>query len=59
MKGGKINIGKFTLADTIKANKKASREMSLENATGWVSIHKVHKSEKNYSRKTKHKASYI
>jgi hypothetical protein len=55
MKGGKINIGKFTLEDTIKANRKASREISLENSTGWISFHKVHKSAKNYTRKIKHK----
>lgn len=28
---GKINIGKFTTEDTIKAFKKASREIELEN----------------------------
>lgn len=59
MKGGKINIGKFTIKDTIKANKKASRELALENSTGWTSQHKVHKSEKNYTRKTKHKMSFV
>lgn len=52
---GKINIGKFTTEDTIKAFKKASREIELENATGWTAKHKVHKSVKDYSRKTKHK----
>jgi hypothetical protein len=32
--------------------------MELENATGWVSKHKVHKSAKDYKRNTKHKKSY-
>lgn len=59
MKTGKIHIGKFTIQDAIKAERKASREISLQNSTGWVSTHKVHKSEKNYTRKTKHKLSYI
>jgi hypothetical protein len=58
MKGGKINIGKFTIEDTIKANRKASREVSLENSTGWISLHKVHKSAKNYTRNSKHKKDY-
>lgn len=56
MKSGVIHIGKFTIEDSMKANRKASREISLENSTGWVSTHKVHKSEKTYSRKSKHKS---
>jgi hypothetical protein len=55
MKTGKINIGKFTIQDTLKASKKASREMALENSTGWTATHKVHKSSKDYTRKFKHK----
>lgn len=39
----------------IRANRKGSRDAELENSTGWNQTHKVHKSEKNYSRKTKHK----
>lgn len=39
----------------MKASKKASREMELQNSTGWVAKHKVHKSEKDYTRKLKHK----
>ena len=38
MKNGKIHLGKFTKEDAMKANKMASREMSLENSTGWVSV---------------------
>ena len=29
--------------------------MELENSTGWVAKHKVHKSVKDYTRKTKYK----
>jgi hypothetical protein len=59
MKNKIINIGKFTKEDSMKASKKASREIELENSTGWVSKHKVHKSIKDYTRKPKHKNSYI
>lgn len=53
------NIGKFTKWDSIKLDRKISREIELENSTGWVCRHKVHKSLKNYSRKTKHRVSYV
>lgn len=60
MKNGKIiNLGKFTKEDAMKASRKASREMELQNSTGWVSTHKAHKSAKDYTRKPKHKVSYI
>jgi hypothetical protein len=52
---GVIKIGKITQDQILNAYKKASREMELENSTGWVSKHKVHKSAKNYNRKAKHK----
>jgi hypothetical protein len=55
MKMGKLHIGTFTKLDSLNASKKASREMELENSTGWVSKHKVHKSVKDYNRKLKHK----
>lgn len=41
--------------DYIKANRKGSREAELEDKTGWASKHKVHKSNKTYTRKAKHK----
>ena len=41
--------------DYIKACRKGSRDAELENSTGFTSMHKVHKSVKNYSRKLKHK----
>jgi len=60
MKNGKIiNLGKFTKEDSMKACRKAAREMELQNSTGWVSTHKAHKSAKDYTRKPKHKVSYI
>jgi hypothetical protein len=59
MKGELKNIGKFTKLDSIKLDRKISREMELENSNGWVCQHKVHKSIKNYSRKTKHKLCYV
>lgn len=52
---GVIKIGKVTQDQILTVYKKASREMELENATGWVAKHKVHKSEKDYNRKPKHK----
>lgn len=59
MKTGKIHIGTFTKEDSMRANRKASREMELQNSTGWVSTHKAHKSAKDYTRNPKHKVSYI
>ena len=41
--------------DYIKACRKGSREAELEDRTGFVQIHKVHKSKKTYTRKKKHK----
>lgn len=58
MKSGVIHIGKFTKQDSLKASRKASREISLENSTGWISTHKTHKSIKDYTRKTKYKKDY-
>ena len=44
-----------TKTDILKASRKGSRDAELENSTGWVSTHKVHKSENIYCRKQKHK----
>ena len=52
---GKIKIGTITRDEILIVYKKASREMELENATGWVAKHKVHKSAKDYKRNPKHK----
>lgn len=46
---------KITKEQIRKFDRKASREIELENSTGWTAVHKVHKSKKNYSRKNKHK----
>lgn len=59
MKAQQIHIGRFTKKDSIKLDRKISREIGLENSTGWVSTHKVHKSDKTYNRKPKHMASYV
>ena len=45
--------------DYIKANRKGSREAELENENGFKAKHKVHKSQKNYSRKIKHRNKLI
>jgi len=42
----------------IKANRKGSRDAELENASGFSTKHKVHKSQKTYSRKPKHKENW-
>jgi hypothetical protein len=55
MKTGKINIGTWSKDDEMKVARKVSRELELENSTGWVSKHKIHKSAKCYTRKSKHK----
>ena len=44
--------------DYVKANRRGSRDAELESESGWTSKHKIHKSEKNYSRKTKYKPNY-
>jgi len=48
---------KMKVSDYIKANRRGSREAELENQTGWVGKHKIHKSDKIYTRKVKHKSS--
>jgi hypothetical protein len=45
---------KVTKNQILKFNRKASREIELENLTGWVSKHKIHPSKKAYTRKRKH-----
>ncbi len=55
MKGGVVNIGKFTKQDSLKASRKAARQLDLSNSTGWCQVLKVHKSPKDYTRKPKHR----
>jgi hypothetical protein len=45
-------------SDYIKANRKGSREAELESENGFTAKHKVHKSQKTYSRKVKYKKKY-
>jgi hypothetical protein len=52
---GTLKIGTVTKEHILSAYRKASREMELENATGWACKNKVHKSAKDYTRKPKHK----
>lgn len=58
MKPTKLNIGKITQKQIIKSERKISREIELENQSGWISRHKVHKSKKTYTRKPKYKTDY-
>ena len=46
---------KITLKDYIFANNKASREIELEENRRKLTLTKIHKSKKTYSRKMKHK----
>lgn len=47
----KKNKNKITVADYIKAVKKADREIQINQNTGWQRSTKVHKSKKTYDRK--------
>jgi hypothetical protein len=47
---------KTKINEYVKANRKGSRLAELMNRTGWVSVHKVHKSKKQYNRKNNKKA---
>ena len=53
------NKNKFTIGkdQLFKMEKDARREAEIE--IGFIPTHKVHKSEKVYSRKIKHKGNYI
>ncbi len=55
---GKTFIGKITKEQQYKAMRKGNREAELEANGGWTANHKIHKSVKAYSRKTKHKTIY-
>ena len=49
---------RITKEQQYKIMRKKSREDELEANGGWSAKHKVHKSEKTYSRKNKHKTRY-
>ena len=49
----------ITLEDYIKANRKGNREAEMELlGPGFHSMNRIHKSEKIYTRKEKHKKNY-
>lgn len=56
-----IKLKKLSKTDSIieyvKSNRKESREEELMNLSGFTSSHKVFKSKKAYSRKSKYKNS--
>ena len=54
----KTFIGKITKEQQYNAMRKGSRESELEENGGWTANHKIHKSVKSYSRKSKHKERY-
>jgi hypothetical protein len=47
------HVLKITVADYIKAVKKADREIQLSQSAGFVSKTKIHQSKKAYDRKKK------
>lgn len=55
MKKKKKTSSKITIADYIKAIKKADRENELSQSAGWIRKTSVHKSKKIYDRKTEKK----
>lgn len=48
-------IGTITQNQRLKSIRKGNRDAELELTIGWSSKHKVHKSDKQYTRKLKHK----
>lgn len=58
-KKNKNKKSSITLEDYIKANRKGNREAEMELlGPGFHSKNKIHKSEKIYTRKEKHKKNY-
>lgn len=55
----KLSVGKITKRQIIIGRRRESRKLEIENTIGWTSTSKVHKSDKNYDRKSKHKPNYI
>lgn len=51
MKKKRKVVTKITIADYIKAVKKADRDIQTEQSNGWAQTTKVHKSKKIYDRK--------
>ncbi len=55
----KSKIGKITKEQIINGRKRESRKIEIENSIGWTATHKVHKTEKDYNRKSKYKPNYF
>ena len=55
---GKTFVGKITKEQQYNAMRKFNREEELEANGGWTAKNKIHKSEKTYTRKPKHKERY-
>lgn len=49
------HCGTITTKQIIKMERNVRREEELTDSNGWTAVHKVHKSNKTYSRKHKHK----
>jgi len=55
----KKRTNRITLADYLRANRIASRELEHElRGHGFHAVHKVHKTAKQYVRKQKHKKDF-
>ena len=52
------HIGTLDKISIIKMERKISRDLAIESNVYSLPVHKVHKSEKTYTRKFKHKKSY-
>jgi hypothetical protein len=50
---------KITLKDYILANKRASRQIELDENRRALTVTKIHQSKKKYSRKNKHKNKWV
>lgn len=55
----KVDKYKKYIIDRVKFEKSLSRKDELENSYGWTSKDKVFKNKKKYTRKSKHRVSYI
>lgn len=51
MKKRKRETKRITIDDYVKAVKKADRELSLQNSTGFRAVTHIHQSKKIYKRK--------
>jgi hypothetical protein len=53
------NIGKITVNQQLNMHRAARREDEVfDNGNGWKAKHKVHKSDKTYSRTPKHRGDF-